>query len=199
MKAFTAIASTLIGCVIVLPGCGSNETGGSKETVVANAEKQWRSKHLDISAILSDGWRTTHVASPGDTYDRPNELLAAFLNTYGPYSYIIKVEEDVPLDQLSLEDYLTANRNQYTSQPAYELIDETDLNFHGHQYHRFRLKVAGTKGANSMYAHIFRNGHRLISVQWTFPISGGGAIEVPESIANFDKGVTIAVDRPSVE
>lgn len=176
---------------IVLIGCSANES------VVPKAEPQWRSQHLNISAKLVDGWRKTHIKSKGDTYDRPDGVLAGFLNDSGPYAYIIKVEKDLPLDQLSLEDYLSANLKQYASIPVYKLIDESEVDFHGHRFHRFRFKVAGAKGPTTLYSHIFRNGHRLINVQWTFPTPNEGAIEIPDSIAKFDKDVTFTVDGSS--
>ena len=95
---------------------------------------------------MGDGWQKLDLSSSGDTVDRPGNLLQAFLKSSGPYSYIIKIEKDLPLDQLPLEDYLAANRTQYTSHPAYELVDEGDVDFHGRKFYRFRFKVDGTKG-----------------------------------------------------
>lgn len=173
--------------IVVLSGCSS------KEAVAPLAGTEWHSENFDISAALGDGWQEMHVNSPGDTFDRPGDLLQGFLKPSGTCSYIIKVEKDVPLDQLSLEDYLDANRTQYTSHPAYELIDESDVDFHGRRFHRFRLKVEGAKGPAAMYSHIFRDGTNLVSVQWTFPIETDGQISVPDAITQFDERVAINV------
>jgi hypothetical protein len=170
-----------------LSGCNS------KEAVAPLPAAEWRSVNFDITATLGDGWRKAHVSSPGDTFDRPGNLLQGFLKRSGPYSYIIKVEKDVPLDQLPLKDYLDANRAQYTSHPAMELIDEGTVDFHAREFHRFRLKFAGMKGPAIMYAHIFRDGTNLVSVQWTFPIGTDGEIIVPAAIAKFDESMSINV------
>ena len=178
---------TLVVSVAIVVLCGCN----SKETPAPLAATEWRSENFDISAPLGDGWQKSHVSSSGDTFDRPGNLLQAFLESSGPYSYIIKIEKDLPLDQLPLEDYLDANRTQYTSHPAYELVDEGDVDFHGRKFHRFRLKVDGAKGPAAMYAHIFRDGTNLVSVQWTFPIGTDGQITVPDAITRFDERVAI--------
>ena len=178
---------TLVVSVTIVVLCGCN----SKETLAPLAATEWRSENFDISAPLGDGWQKSHVSSSGDTFDRPGNLLQAFLESSGPYSYIIKIEKDLPLDQLPLEDYLDANRTQYTSHPAYELVDEGDVDFHGRKFHRFRLKVDGAKGPAAMYAHIFRDGTNLVSVQWTFPIGTDGQITVPDAITRFDERVAI--------
>jgi len=178
---------TLVVSVAIVVLCGCN----SKETAAPLAATEWRSKNFDIAAPLGDGWQKSHVSSSGDTFDRPGNLLQAFLKSSGPYSYIIKIEKDLPLDQLPLEDYLHANRTQYTSHPAYELVDEGDVDFHGRKFHRFRLKVDGAKGPAAMFAHIFRDGTTLVSVQWTFPIGTDGQITVPDAITRFDERVAI--------
>jgi len=193
MKLPTSLALAFSISILVLSGCNS------KEAVAPLAATEWRSENFDISATLRDGWQKTHVSSPGDTFDRPGNLLQAFLKRSGPYSYIIKVEKDVPLDQLPLEDYLDANRTQYTSHPAYELVDERAVDFHGRRFHRFRLKVDGANGPAAMYAHVFRDGTNLVSVQWTFPIETDGQLTVPAAITHFDEGMSINVLTQSNE
>lgn len=180
------VAVYVIGSTLFLAGgCGSDS---------ASSPTQWRSKHFDVSVLIADGWRKTHISSPGDTFDRPDEVMVAFVNDAGPYGYIIKLEKDIPLDQISMKTYLDVNRKQYISHPAYELIDETDLDFHGQKFHRFRLAVDGSKGPALMYAYIFRNGRTLVSVQLTFPSSGADVSAVsaiPKAIQEFDRGVTL--------
>lgn len=193
MKIPTPLAFVVSVAIVAFSGCNPNET------VAPLAATVWRSENFDVSADLGDGWQKSHVSSPGDTFDRSGNLLQAFLKPSGPYSYIIKIEKDVPLDQLSLEDYRDANRTQYTSHPAYELVDEGDVDFHGRKFHRFRLKVEGAKGPAAMDAHLFRDGTNLVSVQWTFPIGTDDRITVPDAITRFDEGVAINVFAPPIE
>ncbi len=187
MKISTSLALAVSVTILVLSGCNS------KEGFAPLANTEWRSENFDVSATLGDGWQKTHLNTPGDTFDWPGNLLQAFLNRSGPFGYIIKVGKDVPLDQLSLEDYLDASRTQFTSHPAYKLIDEGAVDFHGSNFHRFRFKVEGTKGPAAMYVHVCRDGTNLVSVQWTFPIETDGEIIVPAAITQFDKGVSINV------
>lgn len=114
-------------------------------------------------------------------------------NRSGPYSYILKIEKDVPLDQLSLEEYLDTNRAQHRSHNACELIDEDAIDFHGCKFHRFRIKVDNAKGPAARYAYFFRDGNHLVGVQWTFPIETGGELIVPSAIIQVDEGVAINV------
>jgi hypothetical protein len=114
MKISTSLALAVSVTILVLSGCNS------KEGFAPLANTEWRSENFDISATLGDGWQKTHLNTPGDTFDWPGNLLQAFLNRSGPFGYIIKVGKDVPLDQLSLEDYLDASRTQFTSHPAYK-------------------------------------------------------------------------------
>ena len=185
MKIPKTLTRAVSVAIVVLCGCTANET------VAPPAAILWRSDHFDILVPLGDGWKKSHVRSPGDTFDRPGNLVQAFLKSSGPYGYIIKIEKDAPLDQLPLEEYQAIVRKQFTSLPEYELVDEGDVDFHGRKFHRFRLKVDGTKGAAAMYAHIFRDGTNLVSVQWTFPLGTDGQLIVPEAITRFDKGVAI--------
>lgn len=116
---FAVVSALVVACKTVLVGgCGSHTTP---------TPGQWQSQHFDVSTLIPDGWRQTYIAAPGDTFDRPDNVVMAFVNDPGPYGYIIKLEKDVPLDRLSMERYLNANCNQYTSHPAYELIDEALL------------------------------------------------------------------------
>ena len=85
----------------------------------------------------------------------------------------------------------TATREQYTSSPAYELIDETEVDLHGRRFHQFRFKVSGTKGLGSMHVHVSRDGEQVIGVHWTFPVSNQDFVEVPLALLEFDKGVKI--------
>jgi len=193
MKSFSyLVLAFTIGSVVL---CGCDSKGG----VIPQDATEWRSENYDISAALNDGWQQVSVRSSGDTFDRPGSLLRAFAKISGPYSYIIKVEKDVPLDQLPLEDYLDANRTQYTSLPAYELVDEGAVDFHARKFHRFRFKVNGAKGPGAMYAHIFRDGTNLVAVQWTFPIGNDGELSVPAAITKFDEGVAIDIFSQSNE
>ncbi len=117
----------------------------------------------------------------------------------GPTVTSSKLKKDAPLDQLPLEDYLDANRAQYTSRPSYELIDEGAVDFHARKFHRFRFKVNGARGPGAMYAHIFRDGTNLVAVQWTFPIGNDGDLSVPAAITRFDEGVAIYIFSQSSE
>lgn len=50
-----------------------------------------------------------------------------------------------------------------------------------------------------MYAHVFRDGTNLVSVEWTFPIETDGEIIVPAAITQFDEGMSINVLTQSNE
>ena len=76
-------------------------------------------------------------------------------------------------------------------------MDEGAVVFRGQKFYRFRLKVDGVKGPASMYAHVFRDGINMVSVQWTFPIGDDGEISVPAAIVQFDEGVSIDLFSPS--
>ncbi len=187
MKSFSCfLLAFTIGSLVL---CGCNSKGG----VIPQDATESRSENLYISAAVNDGWQQASVRSSGDTFDRPGRLVRAFAKLSGPYSYIIKVEKDVPLDQFTLEDYLHANRTQYTSLPAYELVDEGVVDFHARKFHRFRFKVNGAKGPGAMHAHIFRDGTNMVAVQWTFPIGNDGELSVPAAITKFDEGVAIDI------
>ena len=188
MKILSCFAFAGSVAILVLSGCNSKGVVAPRSD-----DTEWRSENFDISATLGAGWKKSHISSPGDTFDRPGDLLQCFLNGAGPYSYLIKVEKDAPLDQLPLEDYLNANRAQYTSHEAYELIDEGTVDFHGRKFHRFRMKIDGAKGPVAMYAHIFRDGTNLIAVQWTFPVQSDGEFTVPDAITQFNEGMSINV------
>ena len=189
MKILSCFAFAVSVAILVLSGCNSKGVVAPRSD-----DTEWRSENFNISATLSEGWKKSDISSPGDTFDRPGDLLQAFFNGAGPYVYIIKVEKDAPLDELPLEDYLNANRAQYTSHEAYELIDECTVDFHGRKFHRFRMKVDGTKGPAAMYAHFFRDGTNLIGVQWTFPIESDGEFIVPAAINQFNESMSINVN-----
>lgn len=166
IQLFLSLALSIV--VVCLPGCGWQEAVG----VLTSSE--WHSKNFDVSATLGEGWLESHIGSPGDSIDRPGNLLQGFLNRSGPYRYIVRVESDVGLEQLSHEDYQDGNRAQYNSHPAIELIDEDDFDLRGDKSHRFRLKVDGAKGPAALYVHTFRDGSNRASVQWTFPLGSDG-------------------------
>jgi hypothetical protein len=183
------LSSINFAATVLLAACAIGCKSETASTKVSNDD--WKSQHFDVSASMPIGWRTSHISSPGDTYDRPDGLVAAFLNDSGPFSYIIRVENDSPLEQLSINDYLAAVKSQYQSHPAYTFVDESDLDFHGHVFHRFRFKVTGNKGPNGVPIWIYRDGTHLVTIQMTFPMGSDGVIDVPEPLANFDRGVSV--------
>lgn len=191
VKATSSLVHGIAVCVLVIAGCNSNK---KQNVIVAPpAAMEWRSRNFDVSATIKDGWQMSAVQSPGDTFDRPGSLLQAFVHPSGPYSYLIKVEKDVPLDVLPLEEYLDANRTQYTAHPANQIIDEGDVEFHKRRFYRFRFKSVGDKGPLALSVFIFRDGANLVSVQWTFPIETDAEMHVPEAISEFDQGVSFGI------
>lgn len=155
----------------------------------------WRSKYFDVGVKIQDGWRSAYVNSPGDTYDTSEKVVAAFLNKTGPYAYILQVEKDASLDELSVEEYHDAVRRQYTSHEAHTLIDEEHVELHGQPFYRFRFRVEGTTGPGATYLYIHRDGKLLVNLLWSFPIVDGEDISVPEAISAFHANVTLPL-RP---
>jgi hypothetical protein len=165
------------------------------DAIDSSGGSTWRSKHLNVSATIPDGWRSTHINSPGDTFDLPDKVLAAFVNKSGPYGYILRVEKDVPIELVSFETYVAAVRDQFASHESYEAIDEERVLFHDHPFHRLRFRVEGAKGPAAMYVFIHRDGNHFVNIQWTFPIIDGKPISVPLAITEFDANVTLPL-RP---
>ena len=176
-------APLLVMLLMALCGCMAQQADAQASV--------WKSNHFDLTVPLQGGWRAGSITGPGDTYDRPGELLQGFMQAPELFVYIIKVEADVPLDQLSQEDYIDANRRAYVDHPAYALIEEGDVTLHGRPFHRMRLKAVGTKGPNIMDVHLFRDGQTMISIQWMFPNQGGATIAIPDAITTFNAGVSI--------
>ena len=212
MKSTFLCAVVVIGIVAGLAGCSSNtgnggmgnnatsksgtDNGGAGYSGTASSDKpvpsQWKSENFDVSAMLPAGWRTaSYINTPGDTYDRPDRVLVAFMNKSGPYSYIIRMENDVPLDVLATEDWIEAVRHQHEEHPGCELIDEADIDFHSCRFHRFRYRFLGGKGPSAMCIHLHRNGTRSVSIQMTFPLAADGSLDLPTPLVDFDRGVKI--------
>ena len=185
MQTITMITSTLFACSVVLTGCGSDGT------VPLSATKQWRSQHFDVSQprLPMDGGKHTspRLATPSTVRTNfwwRSRTIQVRTVTSSKWKRMCRssnsrLKTTLMSTVVSTRRILRMNWSMRATS-TFMGIGSTD----------FRFKATGTKGATSMYVHIFRNGHQMIGVQWVFPISGDGAIEVPQDISNFDKGVT---------
>ena len=153
--------------------------------------KEWRSAHHQVSVSLENGWKTTHISQRGDTVDSPDKLLMAFLQPSSNAAYILRIERDETKDQIADDDYFAAVVKQFTSNSAYELIDQGATTFRGQPFFRVRFRVTGSKGPAAMYVHLRRANEQLTTIQWTFPIPSSGSVETPAAVADFDRGVRI--------
>ena len=187
----THAARTFVGLsmFVVVLGCSPSAPPATPQQVAA-PPPTWQSEHHPVSATLLDGWEKSHLNAPGDTIDQPDKLLMAFLNNSAPLSYIIRLEPDAPLDQLPLDVYFDAVETQYTS-AGYELIDESDVEFHNQSFHRLRLRGNGTKGPLCQSIFIHRDGEQLTTIQWTFPLPDGAVAEPPTALQEFDAAVEL--------
>lgn len=188
-KAFTVSFLVCVVAVTLLAGCGSQLPPAS-QLQVASAPEVWESIHHPVSVQLSNGWAKANLNTPGDTADEPDKLIMSFVNESGPYSYIVRLEPDIPSDQLSMEAYTEAVKNQYLS-AGYELIDGGEVMFRNRPCHRLQLKVAGTKGLMGQSVFLHRDGKHLTTIQWTFPLASNDAFDVPAALLAFNDGVTI--------
>lgn len=175
--------------VALLVGCGSKPQPAAPPQVVKPPEV-WQSEHHPVWATLGNGWAKAHLDTPGDTIDDPDKLIMSFVNADGPYSYVVRVEPDAPLEQLSMEVYAEAVTTQYTS-AGFELIDAGDVSFHDRRWHRLRMRVVGTKGPLCQSVFVHRDGEHLTTIQWTFPLASDDALDLPTALQAFDDGVTL--------
>ncbi|WP_146407515.1 hypothetical protein [Allorhodopirellula heiligendammensis] len=90
-------AVCFVSAVAIAAGCRS------QEPIAESTIPEWKSKRFDVSVELPNGWRATHMNTPGDTYDRVDQSVAAILNKAELCTFIVRLEPDAPLDQLSMD------------------------------------------------------------------------------------------------
>jgi hypothetical protein len=155
--------------------------------------KQWRSDHFNITATLLPGWRTSGLTEPHDGYDRAGELEVGFLHKAAQSAYVIKVDSDDPMSQLSPKLQLASYRKQFRTTAGLELVDDTEVTFHNHTFRRFRIKMPGSKGPVANYIHVRHDGGRMTKILWLFPVADDGAMDVPDVITEFDRSVQLDI------
>ena len=149
MIKFQLTTVCIVSVVAIAGGCRP------QEPIAESSVKEWKSNYFNVSVELPNGWRATHMNTPGDTYDRADQAVAAFLNKAKLCTYIVRIEPDAPLDQLSMDAYLPAVKAQFESQPGYTLLDHDQINFHNGVFERLHFALLeAIRKARCMFASI---------------------------------------------
>ena len=150
----------------------------------------WSSQHFDVTAKLLPGWKKSYLRVPGDTFDKPHELLVAFSNDLESCGYIIKIAHDVPLSKISNEKYLQTLK-ELSQSSGYEFVDESKVQLHGQTFDRLRFVATGAKGLISSAIHSFRDGKHSVYIHWIHPIANRNDTNLHDSVSRFNKHVAL--------
>ena len=153
------------------------------------ARRTWKSESTGLSIAIPAEWEIVSKDGTPLVVDTAEKLLISFVGKDGPYGYILKITAGV--SAVSKERFFDVIRKQHGSHPAYTLLDEKDVAFHGASFRRFRFRIEGDGNETAMFLFLSRNGYRVCSIQFTFPCDDFGRVDVPQSIRDMDRGVVI--------
>lgn len=149
----------------------------------------WKSKYFDFNVEFDTQWSLL------PSIDTKEKSLFGVIDKSDGKSYIIKIVDDVSKDLLSDTGYYQLIKSQMLNENKKNLlIKELDTIIHGKKFHHQAFLMDTKKwGLLKQYAYIYRDGIKMISIQFSFPIEEKNAYEetIPKMLVELDKRIKI--------
>ncbi|MEM0924515.1 MAG: hypothetical protein AAGJ83_00620, partial [Planctomycetota bacterium] len=140
--------------------------------------ERWSSDFFAVTIDIPNGWKQTDMNVAGDTHDRRDQLIAAFMNPDEGCLYVLRIERDGLIEALPMVDYVAAVRRQFEAQPAYRFRQSDQVSLHGVLFERLQFAVAADGKNSVMDVCLFRDGEHLITIQMSRPDDGTASPEL---------------------
>ena len=149
-------------------------------------KKDWSSSFRSLSFKYESPFTLLPIV------DSEKKTLAGVIDYSDGKSCVIKMEKDLPKDQVSdkmLHD--NAKTIMLGENPENKLLYETDTTFHSHSAHKMIFLMNTKKwGKMNQISYISRDGKDYFSIQILYPY-GDGTYAIPESLVRFQKAIKI--------
>lgn len=149
----------------------------------------WKSKYHNISIEYKDPMKILAYK-----LDMKDKLLIGCFDTKEEQGYIIKIDKDVPLSQLTDEVYYSAiKQTMLNENQENQFIYESDTIFHGQQYHTLVFFMNTKKGERKVHCNILRQNGYMYSVQILYPCEKVKILteKIPVNLIKLDKLIKI--------
>ncbi len=154
------------------------------------AESVWESSYHPIRIGYGPAWKILDGSQDAD-----DSMQVALIDQSDGKSYMVFVTPFEPGFEVADEACFAAMRRKMLSMDEpNRLVDETDLQFHGAVFRRFRFMVnAEDSGTARCYVFVRRIDKQLIVVEWTIPCEGDAVHDdsVPVELTALDDNVLL--------
>ena len=144
----------------------------SFQSCTVKSNGHWKSQKTNLELHFDNKWE---LIIPN--LDTESKTMVGVKDHTDNSSFVIKITDDVPKEQLSDEDYLDAIQEQMINASLEnKLLVRDKIEFKEAEYNRliFSMKTKFGKMIHTVYTH--RNGSKVIGIQFSYP---EGLIENP--------------------
>ena len=158
------INNLLIILILVLTSCFRFDSNST-----------WTSEFYKVSIEYKDPMKLMHKK-----LDNENQLLVLCFNSKQNQSITIKIDKDLPIEQLSNETYYNGLKQTMLKENIdNNLLYEKDTLYHGQYYHSMVFYMNSSKGERKMHCNILRKEGLMYSVQLAYPCRKEEALSRP--------------------
>jgi hypothetical protein len=139
----------------------------------------WKSEFFPAKFSWEPPWRYMKTT---DAIDSPKRLRAPFRDPESASFLVAEITLDVPDEQLSESEYLSAVKKQQLQAKGMEFIDQGPAKLFGIDFHRLRFSNDGERGPRAVHAFLRRDGKTSVVMQAIFPVSKreDAKVELPD-------------------